>query len=514
MNLFNIPPGITMEEYAKALVSIISYDYLGGQGSDTILLEFILDVFRGHKAPRFADLARLIEIEIEERLKRGGKLGGRSGLWKETVMRQKKFMSIGCMGNVVDSNKHIPIESLFGRHLVLELGNMKSPQDRAFVCHFLLNQLLLHLHHKGIVTDELRLVIVMEEFHNLVSLNGHRNDQYLDLIDILFREIRKYGVGLIAIDQTPSEIPNAIFANMNTKVTFTLNTDRDVTSMARAMNMQLDLFPYLGMLQTGQAIVSVKQRVAEPFLMRVPYSKELSFVSDSELQPMMQRFSDLAEPINPLVGICKGSNSSQDHPNTPPTLSPMERVFLDDLMKNPFDGVDKRTKKLGLHSMDMTSLHKRLADRAVIKPVAIDGKKLFDITPHGRDMMTEAGLKLPKQNTKGGLLHSYGVHLTLTHLRKLGFNPKTEVGNIDIVDEQEGIAIEVETGKSNVYANISKLNNANHKYKYMLCTDKEAELTIRQLTHLMHGIHLKTVRIFCKLNKDKVLDATVQKTLT
>lgn len=47
-----------------------------------------------------------------------------------------------------------------------------------------------------------------------------------------------------------------------------------------------------------------------------------------------------------------------------------------------------------------------------------------------------------------------------------------EVENIDIVDASSSIAIEVETGKSNVFANMKKLASAKDKYKYVLCVDK------------------------------------------
>ena len=164
LNPFDVPPGITIQEYAKNLVTIISHDYLGGQGSDTVLLEYILESYAQKHAPSFADLISIIDREIVQKLKTRGKLGGRTGLWKETVLRQNKFMSIGCIGNVINTNRHIPIENLLDKWIVLELGNLKSPHDRAFVSHFLLNQLVLHFQHKGIVTEELKLVIVMEEF--------------------------------------------------------------------------------------------------------------------------------------------------------------------------------------------------------------------------------------------------------------------------------------------------------------------------------------------------------------
>ena len=72
-----------------------------------------------------------------------------------------------------------------------------------------------------------------------------------NMVSNLFRESRKYGIGLIAIDQTPSEIPNAIFANMNVKVSFALGTSRDMTAMAKAMKRSVRLASFLVKKSSG-----------------------------------------------------------------------------------------------------------------------------------------------------------------------------------------------------------------------------------------------------------------------
>jgi hypothetical protein len=94
-NPLALPPGIEYEEFAKSIVQIISHDYLGGHGSDTIMLEKIIKCYEHHKAPTFSDLSRIIYEEIEV-LMRSGALRGRRGLWQETVHRMDTFMRTGC----------------------------------------------------------------------------------------------------------------------------------------------------------------------------------------------------------------------------------------------------------------------------------------------------------------------------------------------------------------------------------------------------------------------------------
>jgi Cdc6-like AAA superfamily ATPase len=507
LNLFDVPPGITHQEYTKSLITILSNDYLGGQGSDTVLLEYILEAYQEKDNPLYEDLSEIIEREIVRVLQVRGKLGGRSGLWKETVLRQNKFMRTGCIGKVICSNRHTPIPNILDKWVVFELGNLKSPHDRAFISHFILNQLMLHFQHSGIVTEELKLVVVMEEFHNLVNIQqSEGGGTPLLMIDTLFREIRKYGVGLIAIDQTPSQIPNAIFANMNTKISFSLNTAKDTMAMARAMNMKEEDFDYLGMLRTGEAVVSVKQTFSEPFVLNVPYKNPLQTVNDEELGALMGNISDLSVIVrsqNYDFATYTGSRQSDISPQDEVTA--YEKILIHDIVERPFDGVDARTKRLGLHQTEMTKIHNDLSKKAIIHPITIDAKKLFDFTPHGKEKLKQLGIELKKQVSKGGLAHAYSVNKVVAHLKKLGLNPKIEVNNIDIADLDAGIGVEVETGKSNILHNLKKLVAAKLKYMYCLGVDKEAEIAVKRLTDFIENVKVMSVRDFVKLNKAQVI---------
>ncbi|CAB1065545.1 hypothetical protein D1BOALGB6SA_10342 [Olavius sp. associated proteobacterium Delta 1] len=512
-NLFNVPPGISIHEYAKNLVSLVSHDYLGGQGSDTVLLEYILEAFAENNKPIFEDLINIIDREIIQKLKFKGKLAGRTGLWKETVLRQNKFMSIGCIGRVVNTNRHIPVENLLDKWAVLELGNLKSPQDRAFITHFVLDQLMLYFQHKGIVSEKLKLVIVMEEFHNLVNIDGKRTDGTPILIDNMFREIRKYGVGLIAIDQTPSEIPNAVYANMNTKISFSLNTNQDTYSMGRAMNMPELKWPYLGMLETGQAITSIKQRIPEPILLSIPFTKPLPNINNSTLRSLMSGVSDLSIEIIEKETELNDPQSSLTNYTPPSAAAPdkleaLELIFLEDLIKYPFDGVDKRTKRMGMHQTEITKIHKSLTKKQVAFPVIVDGRKLFKLTPYGKEAAERHGLKIPKW--KGGIVHAYCVAKVMAHMRLQGLGAAKEVDNIDIIDKKNLIGIEVETGKSNILKNLKKLHDAKLKYKYVLGTDTEATLKVRGISDFIKGIKIMAVKDFMKLTKDQIISSIRQ----
>jgi len=507
LNLLNVPPGMETGEYIKSLIALISEDYLSGAGSDSMFLQYMESTYDEHKNPTFTELKELILREIQKDMGRRGRLSGRSGLWKETVARIIRFLSSGSSGNVLNSNKHFPLEELFSRPIVLEFGNIKNPRDRKFLIHIILNQLAQYNEYHGILSEKLKQVIVFEEFHNICLRSREDN-----MVSNLFRESRKYGLGLIAIDQTPSEIPNAIFSNMNVKVSFALGTHQDISTMAKAMNLQPDQREYIGMLKTGQAIANVRQSMNEAFVFRVPFVQSDENISDEELKRAMRPFSKDSHVICSLNDDSRPSQAPQNSDILPPTIEPgrlsaLERCVLTDICGHPFDGVDKRTKRLGMHPAQMKELHDLLIRKALIKPVMIDNLKLFEFTDHGRKQARKNGIMIPVQKTRGGVEHAYVVRRIMDHLIKIGLDPKAEVNDIDIVvDEPEQlIAVEVETGKSNIYGNLAKLTKSFFKNKYMIATRKEAEIQLNRITGTLPDIKVIHFRNFLKLSKEKIM---------
>ncbi len=506
LNMLNVPPGISCQEYAKSLIALLSEDFLSGAGSDSMFLQYLEATYDQHESPTFTELKNHIIGELEKEMRKKGRLGGRSGLWKETVLRIIKFLSIGSSGSILNSNKHFPLEKLFNRPVVLEFGNIKSPRDRKFFIHLILNWLSLYLEHRGILAEELRQIIIFEEFHNIALKSKEDN-----MVSNLFREGRKYGLGLIAIDQTPSEIPNAIFANMNVKISFALATDQDISAMAKAMNLEFNCRRYLGMLATGQAVISVKQNVCEPFLLRIPFSKSSPNISDIELKQAMERFSEDSHVI--CLADSNSSPSNTPHKLDTPrpaaeiTLTGMEKVVLADIVNHPFDGVDKRTKRLGLHPSEMKQLHDSLVKNSLVRPVLVDNLKLFEITGKGREKTKTLGLKIPKQTGRGGLEHSYVVKQITDHLIRIGLDPQNEVRDIDIVVDDPGplVAIEVETGKSNIHTNLGKLTRCSSSNCFMIATKKEVAITLKGFVGMIPNLRAIYFKDFLKLSKDEIL---------
>ena len=284
INILELPPGIGIEEYIKSLIALISEDYLSGAGSDTMFLNYLKTTFDEFDKPTFEHLKQVILRELANDRRGRGKLSGRSGLWKETVQRIIIYLSLGSIANVLNANDSYRLPELLNRNVILEFGGVKSPRDRKFLIHAILNWISIYLQAQGILEDQMNNAIVFEEFHN-ISMKGKEDN----LISQMFRESRKYGLGLVAIDQYPSQIPGAILANTNVKICFALSLNQDFRAMAGAMNLPYDKARYLGMLKTGEAIVNVKQRSPDAFMIKPPFIKQGEFIGDAELRALMAR---------------------------------------------------------------------------------------------------------------------------------------------------------------------------------------------------------------------------------
>ena len=187
----------------------------------------------------------------------------------------------------------------------------------------------------------------------------------------------------------------------------------------------------------------------------------------------------------------------------------MEKLLFANIIERPLDSVDERTKRLGIHSSIMSKIHSALSDKGLINSVTVDLKKLFEVTEYGKTIAEEHGISIPKKQTRGGLEHDYWIEQTVQFLRKHEFEPVCEVDNIDIVDIKAGLAIEIETGKSDIKANLLKLENSRISSCFMLATNKQAEVKIKKIAdeyaEKYSFIKIMLAKDFQKLKQDQII---------
>ncbi len=468
-NFLDVPPGISKDEYMKSVVDVFSRAYVGGAGADSVLLKVLDKAYAEQRLPTVKDLREVMQGEMK------GFLKGREMLWKQSTMRMFDFLAHGGTGRLLDTVANHAPSRLFNDFIVFELGGLSSPYDRRFFIEMFTLWYWLHKEHEGVEHESLKHVLVYEEFHNIVQ-----NSQKEDLIQKVFRQIRKYGVGLVVLDQTPSLIPNPIFENLFTKIAFSLSHRSNVQAVADAMFMDPEERNFLGLLKVGQAICRLAGRCSEPFLVDVPFIPARGEMSDTDVLRHMERFSEYSRPESLPQEESGGIRAVPRHE----TLSPLARILLEDIAKSPFEGVAKRYKKLGFSAARGTSVQKELVQKDMVSPVTIEGYKFLEPTAKGKAMLERFGTPWSPGSGRGGLEHAFHVHRIMHRLVETGGFAFIEQDDIDVVayriklDGEQTLAVQVETGKSNIKKNIQTLLAHKADGRFMVATNKMAEAKI------------------------------------
>ncbi len=203
-------------------------------------------------------------------------------------------------------------------------------------------------------------------------------------------------------------------------------------------------------------------------------------VTDEDLKKHMEKYlKDLGVENPPLAerGTIQGLPKKE-------TLSPLGRILLEHIAQKPILGLVKRFKELGFKVSYGYKVIEELVSLDLISPLTIDGNKLYDLTSNGKKAL---GRRMP-QRGRGGLEHRYYIEKIKEHyLQNDGFT-FVEKDDIDLVVEsfEKRMAVQVETGKSDIQANLTKLGKFKADLKYVVTTNTETELRIRKTLQDFH----------------------------
>jgi len=449
----NGPEGIEEYVWIKQLSQIIEKVYLLGPGANDVFMESAgLNTFK----------------EMQERVLKQKKRA-RELLWWASVKRTLNAINYPGLGEVVNCQRGYPIPELLNKKVILELDGL-SNSDQAFI----IGSLLLWIYHYRMRQPEreiLKHFIIIEEAHHLFL----QTRQEEDIADIIMREIRELGEAIIIIDQHPSKMSVSALGNLSTKFALTLSLNQDVSALANAMLLGKDERRYLAMLTLGQCICR-SDRFPVPVLLTIEnFPIQKGFVTDEDLKTLMDGYLKDLRRENPQLTKPGNIYSIQNHE----TLSPLGRIILENIELKPFIGFVKRFKDLGLKIPDGYKAIEELTAMRLIVPLTIDGNRLYELTPKGRESLGRKAI----HRGRGGLEHRYYIEkIKAYYLANEGFT-FLEKDDIDIIIEKgdQILAIQMETGKSDIQANLMKLCRHKADLKYILATNRETEIRLREI---------------------------------
>ena len=503
-----IPPsGCEPHIWIKLIVDVMASAYLGGEGVISLLVAGLDHLYR--KAGLF-DKQQSHWPTIQDLLiwLKTVKLKGRAAMWQASAERILLAMTYGEFGAVLNTQDNSHIAELFDYNAVLEMDGLSSSSDRVMFSE----ALTLYLYRYRLAQEpqeKLTNMIVLEEAHNL--LLKKTSDSKESVLETSIRMVRQYGLGYVFVDQSASLLSRVAFANSYATIALSQKLRSDVQTIAGAMNLTDEQKQALNTLPIGTAVVRLADEYPEPFVIKIRRcpiregcvsdkaikAKWGTYYGDTNSNSSIRASLEVVSPIssqdnkeqNKRINLNIKDNThppspreSQDKENKslqsydsksePPNkrLNREEIRFLADVATRPLSTTVSRYQRLNLSRRRGNAIRQRLAATGVIKAVAIATRSgqvvLYELTDSGRSVCSSAHIEIGPR-LRESLEHRYWVGLTVKYFEKKGYDVKREHpvkgnGAVDILAQRGGerVAVEVETGKSNIKANLAKIKGA------------------------------------------------------
>ena len=155
-------------------------------------------------------------------------------------------------------------------NVVLEFGHQRSMLAYMLVANILtrrIHELYVKRSEKalgGTRENNIPLVIVIEEAHKFLSPDMSRQT----IFGMIAREMRKYNVTLLVVDQRPSGIDPEVHSQLGTKIVALLTEEKDIESVLSGVNNARMLRNVLASLDTKQQAIILGHAVPMPVVIR------------------------------------------------------------------------------------------------------------------------------------------------------------------------------------------------------------------------------------------------------
>ena len=500
------PPGCETHVWIKNIVDVIANSYLGGEGVISLLIAGLDHLYnetsRTNRWPTIQDLLAWL---------RTVKLRGRAAMWQASAERILLAMMYGEFAAVLNTQDNRHVLDLLNQNVVFEMDGLSSSSDRVMFSESLMLYLYRYRLDQG-PRDELTNVIILEEAHNLLlaKLPGTKES----VLETSIRMIRQYGLGYVFVDQSASLLSKVAFANSYATIALSQKLRADVQVMTGAMNLTEEQRDALSTLPIGTAVVRLADEHPEPFLIRVPRCPiQEGLVTDADVRARMATYSTESRteqapsvsstavspvspldknnfnphmsfarppPLNPTNGSLEGVNPSNSQPPLDQVLTRDSVRFLADLAERPLSTTVSRYQRLHLSRRRGNAIRTDLAAASAIEAVPIATRSgqvmLYELTETGRTICGRAGIE-PGPRPRAGLEHSYWALQVAEAYQARGYevaleHPVPGDGFVDVVAARAGerVAIEIETGKSDIAGNIDKLATAGFDQVILVAT--------------------------------------------
>lgn len=179
--------------------------------------------------------------------------------YKGSLISRLSNLTVGSKGAMLNCAHSTDFNYIAEHNVILEMEELKSPEDKSLLMGFVLSRLSAVIKAKHKKNTGYKHLTLIEEAHRLLSKvefgdNGSKKGAVETFTDLL-AEVRKYGEGLIVVDQIPNKLAPEVLKNTNTKIIHKILAKDDKEAVGDTMLMDDKQKEYLSALETGNTVV-------------------------------------------------------------------------------------------------------------------------------------------------------------------------------------------------------------------------------------------------------------------
>jgi DNA helicase HerA-like ATPase len=229
----------------------------------------------------------------------GGHAGAISALKRKLEQIQRKSFVRTSLGNQNSAIDRLIAALEQGKHIVLEFGRHNDMLSYMLVANIITRR----IHRRWIEQTERflrtqnnadkprQLMITIEEAHKFLSDSASGTT----IFGTIARELRKYSVTLLVVDQRPSSISAEVLSQLGTRVTALLNDEKDIDAVFTGVGGSSALRSVLASLDTKQQALILGHAVPMPVVVRTRGYDEAFYAAMGERpNTLEQRRQDIA----------------------------------------------------------------------------------------------------------------------------------------------------------------------------------------------------------------------------
>jgi predicted transcriptional regulator len=283
------PEGITLSQWMKEFSAIFDHAYWLLGGGRHIILKALDAVFESKEKPRLLDVKKWVNEYASSQLP------ARERNWIATAARPLDSLCFREIGDVFDCSTGINPSEFFkpGKITVLELDALDTNDKTFFI------EIMLQWFRDWLLVssdrEKLKGVIILEEAHHVLNREKSNKTGSETVVDLIFREIRELGMGIVYMDQHPSLISYPALGNTSTLVYMNLALDTKYSSDILDSSNMLGLDyreegDYLRRLPVGDGFVVCRNsEFTQPFLVKFHQAQiKKGAVTDREIREIMK----------------------------------------------------------------------------------------------------------------------------------------------------------------------------------------------------------------------------------